>query len=228
LADVIRLNGDRASRLRGKPPGTAPVAYPRRSTMTTSESATGDTLPEHCTIIEVRVGELAQLFNSVDPAPFRERDLDPKLEEFIVEWGREAPTNKPLALLVRLDRPANTSDDAAVVRDAVHQYLAQRTAATRGRLRRLFRNGRISLTIGLAVLSGLTLLAELISRRTEGSPFGQVLHESLLIGGWVAMWRPLEIFLYDWWPIGAEAKLFNRLATMPVRISYGTGNSHAR
>ena len=46
------------------------------------------------------------------------------------------------------------------------------------------------------------------------------LRESLLIGGWVAMWRPLEVFLYDWWPIRAEARLYDRLAAMPVRIQY--------
>jgi hypothetical protein len=42
----------------------------------------------------------------------------------------------------------------------------------------------------------------------------------LFIGGWVSMWRPLEIFLYDWWPIREEAQLSDRLATMPVRIEY--------
>jgi hypothetical protein len=41
-----------------------------------------------------------------------------------------------------------------------------------------------------------------------------------VIGGWVAMWRPLEIFLYDWWPIQAERKLFDRLSIMPVRITF--------
>ncbi len=41
-----------------------------------------------------------------------------------------------------------------------------------------------------------------------------------MIGGWVAMWRPLEIFLYDWWPIRAEARLFDRLSAMPVRLVY--------
>jgi hypothetical protein len=50
--------------------------------------------------------------------------------------------------------------------------------------------------------------------------FASLLKESLLIGGWVAMWRPLEIFLYEWWPIRADAKLFDRLSVMPVRISY--------
>ena len=34
------------------------------------------------------------------------------------------------------------------------------------------------------------------------------------------MWRPLEVFLYDWWPIRAEGRLLQRLSTMPVRIEY--------
>jgi hypothetical protein len=30
----------------------------------------------------------------------------------------------------------------------------------------------------------------------------------------------MEIFLYDWWPIRAEATLADKLSVMPVRISY--------
>jgi hypothetical protein len=54
----------------------------------------------------------------------------------------------------------------------------------------------------------------------SGSHAGVLIRESIVIGGWVAMWRPLEIFLYDWWPIVAERKLFDRLSTMPVRITF--------
>jgi hypothetical protein len=39
------------------------------------------------------------------------------------------------------------------------------------------------------------------------------------------MWRPLEVFLYDWWPIRADARLFDRLSDMPVRIVYTSGNT---
>ena len=39
-----------------------------------------------------------------------------------------------------------------------------------------------------------------------------------MIGAWVALWRPLEIFLYDWWPVLGEARLFDRLSAMPVQI----------
>ena len=34
--------------------------------------------------IELHVNEIAQLFHTLDPSPFRERDLDREAEEFIV------------------------------------------------------------------------------------------------------------------------------------------------
>jgi hypothetical protein len=69
----------------------------------------------------------------------------------------------------------------------------------------------------------LILVAQFVARRAGETGFASILHESLLIGGWVAMWRPLEVFLYDWWPIRAEARRFDQLATMPVRLSYRGG-----
>ena len=187
---------------------------------TVEAPAAGDPIPANCAIMEVRVADLAQLFQTIDPTPFRGRDLDPNVEKFIVDWAREIPSNKPIALLVHLDRSMGATDEALVVRDAIHQFFAQRAGASRARLRQLFRQGRISLVIGLATLTGLILAAEFLGRRTSDTGLGPILHESLLIGGWVAMWRPLEVFLYDWWPIRAEARLFDRLAAMPVRLSY--------
>jgi hypothetical protein len=41
--------------------------------------------------IEIHLAESKQLFNAIDPAPFREKDLDPKAEEFIVDWPGSSP-----------------------------------------------------------------------------------------------------------------------------------------
>ena len=54
-------------------------------------ASAGDELPQAGEVIEVRVGELRQLFNAIDPSPFHERDLDPKAEEFIVGWAGDLP-----------------------------------------------------------------------------------------------------------------------------------------
>ncbi|HSF19463.1 MAG TPA: hypothetical protein VLK65_28325 [Vicinamibacteria bacterium] len=37
----------------------------------TEQASAGDPFPRDCRIIEVRVAELRQLFNAIDPSPFR-------------------------------------------------------------------------------------------------------------------------------------------------------------
>ena len=180
------------------------------------ESAEG--FPPRCELIEVHVADLNQIFNSLDPTPFRERDIDPKAEEFIASWSREIPAGKPLGLLIHVDKEDATADRIATVREAVREYFAGRAAATRQQLRLLFRRGRTSLVIGLVFLAGSIVLGNVAEDMLRGTRFAGIASESLLIGGWVAMWRPLEVFLYDWWPVRAEARLFDRLSAMTVRV----------
>ena len=186
----------------------------------TERPSAGDAIPSTCRVIEVRVAELRQLFNAIDPSPFNERDLDPRAEEFIVGWSKDLPPDARLALLVYLDRAAGKTDEAAILRDAIHQFFSEKAAATRRNLRELFRRGRTSLAIGLAFLGVSIATGDAVVAAFDESRFAAIFQESLLIGGWVAMWRPLEIFLYDWWPIRGEARLFDRLSAMPVRIVY--------
>lgn len=192
---------------------------------TPQPDAAGDVIPAGYAKIEVRVAELHQLFNAIDPSPFLDRDLDRNAEEFIVGWARELSRNTPFGLLIHLDRSPGAPGEAGMLRDAIHEFFKSRALNSRRRLRALFRTGRISLVIGLLFLGTFFVVGTLVTRRWAGTGLGGFTREGLLIGGWVAMWRPLEIFLYDWWPIRAEARLFDRLATTPVRIEYHAGHS---
>ena len=180
----------------------------------------GDAIPGDCELIEVRVGELKQLFNLIDPSPFREKDLDPGAEEFIVSWAREGRRHASFALRVHVDGPAGPPEEAATLREAVQEYFRARAKATRSRLRLLFSVGRTSLAIGVVCLALSIGFGTAVERLVGGARLGELLRESLMIGGWVAMWRPLETFLYDWWPIRAEARLFDKLSAMPVHVAY--------
>jgi hypothetical protein len=178
--------------------------------------------PPDCALIEIHLSELGQVFNSLDPTPFRKRDLDPSAEEFIAGWAREIHGDRPLGLLIHVDNEAGPGSEDTV-HHAVRDYFAQRATVTRQRLRILFRRGRVSLLIGLVCLAASVLGGDLVEDMLRTTRFGDIARESLLIGGWVAMWRPLEVFLYDWWPIRAEARLFDRLSAMTVRVR----SSHA-
>jgi hypothetical protein len=172
--------------------------------------------------IEFHVAELRQIFDAMDPSPFHDRDLDPTAAEFIVGWARELPRRASLALLVHLGRSAGSPNETALLGDAMRQFFSGRSTAARRRLKMLFRSGRISLAIGLAFLAGAFATSQIVGHFLQGNAFGDLLTEGVLIGGWVAMWRPIEIFLYDWWPILAEARLYDRLAAMPIRIKYSS------
>jgi hypothetical protein len=186
----------------------------------TETRAAGDALPQACRVIEVRVAELRQLFNAIDPSPFRERDLDPQAEEFIVDWAEGLPATAPWALVIHLERAAGQVDEAAILREAIHEYFGRRAVASQRQLRELFHRGRISLVIALAFLGVAIAVGDAVANYLGASRLADVVREGLLIIGWVAMWRPLEVFLYDWWPIRAEGRLLKRLGTIPVRIEY--------
>ena len=155
---------------------------------------------------------------SVDPSPFRERDLDPNAAEFIVGWAGEARRDAPLALLVHLDQPAGVSEETSLLGDAIRGFFSQRALASRRNLRRLFRRGRVSLLIGILFLAVSIGAGEMVESALAGRHLGQILRESLLIGGWVAMWRPIQIFLYEWWPIVRRGRIYRSLARARVDV----------
>ena len=168
-------------------------------------------------VIDIRISDIRQLFNSLDPSPFHERDLDRDAEEFIVGWADEYPLSSPLELVIRV--PAEQLDQArqSNIPQAIHNYFSYRAVASARRIRFQLREGRFALAMGLAFLVSCIVLRQLCGSITP-APVQQVFQEGLLILGWVAMWRPLQIFLYDWWPVRHHGRLYQKLATMKVNV----------
>jgi hypothetical protein len=171
--------------------------------------------------MQIHLRTIEQLFNTLDPSPFHERDLDADAEDFLVGWASELPHRQELHLVLEVEAlPAAGGSDAshAWVGEAIRHYFAGRALATRQVLRHLLRKGRITLTIGCVFLLACLTLAHALSGVAPGSLWHGALRESLSIGGWVAMWQPLQIYLYDWWPVREQLALYRRLSLMPVEV----------
>jgi hypothetical protein len=166
-------------------------------------------------LIEVKLTELAQLFNSMDPAPFHERDLDHDAEEFIVSWAQEHPRDDDLQLIIHLTNP---SDETAKVQDSVRHYFTYRSDMLWREFRQLMKEGRSSLLIGLTFMAACEFAALVVLQ--GDTTWKAMIREGLTILGWVAMWRPLEIYLYRWWPLLGKRRLYQRLARMTVKIKF--------
>jgi hypothetical protein len=153
----------------------------------------------------------------MDPSPFPEKDLDQDAEEFIVSWAQEFPKKDPVSLLVRVNELPRHGDAQQLVETAMHNYFAYRAKLKRLELRHLLKQGRTTLVIGLVFL-GVCLTASELVRRLSLAAISTVLGESFTIAGWVAMWRPMQIFLYEWWPIRRMERLFEKMSLMHVEI----------
>jgi hypothetical protein len=169
-------------------------------------------------VIELRLREGAQLFNTLDPFPFPERDLSAEAERFIVEWARELPKDSPIEILIHLQSGAAEAARTGDLADAITGWFEARAQAETRALRELFRDGRVGFLIGIGVLALCLLLSWFLSQRFE-EPFARVVSESFVIIGWVVIWRPAEIFLYDWLPLVRRRKLFDRLANAAVTVA---------
>jgi hypothetical protein len=82
--------------------------------------------------IELRVEDISQLFHTLDPFPFREKDLDKDVEEFIVSWAREMPEGQPLKIVVHLPETQASRPEAREL-DAAGGALLQRHCEPNGR-----------------------------------------------------------------------------------------------
>jgi hypothetical protein len=152
----------------------------------------------------------------MDPSPFVDRDLDDEAEEFIVGSARELPSG-PLKLRIYLQHWPE-EDPQVLVTQAVHNYFAHREHLADLEFSQLMRVGRTSLVIGLLFLAACLIAIRALPSTGAGAWAG-VLKESLTIAGWVAMWRPMQIYLYDWWPLRQTARLHRRLSHMPVEVT---------
>jgi hypothetical protein len=171
-------------------------------------------LPVHQ--IELRISALSELFNSMDPTPFHHRDLDRDAVEFLESWALAFPPNSHFRILVHVETMP-PEDPTQLVTEAMRNYFDEKSVLALRSLRLLLIEGRTSLMIGIAFLALCLFAADLLVAFTTNT-FLRLLKESLLIGGWVAMWRPLQIFLYDWWPIVRRRRIYRNLGHASVQV----------
>jgi hypothetical protein len=169
--------------------------------------------------IAIQVTSPRQLINSLDPSPFHARDLDKDAEEHIVGWARELPRSVPIAIRIHMPAAAALETDEVELRQTISTHFASAATACEQELRELLRLGRIQLAIGLVVLVACLAGGQFLIARFGSGPATQAAQQGLLILGWVANWRPIETFLYGWWPIIRRRRLYRRLANASVALA---------
>lgn len=170
-------------------------------------------------LIEMRLHTVMQIFNSLDPSPFLEKDLDPDAEAYISEIVQDFPLAQPMKIVIHLPCKEAECEEARTLEPAIQRHFSYLEASAARELRLKFRQGRVSLAIGIAFLLVMGVISTVISPYTQHG-FAAWVAGGLLIVSWVAMWEPINIFLYLWWPIRRKRQIFEKISRMKVEVRH--------
>ncbi|MBN8570741.1 MAG: hypothetical protein J0M18_14030 [Ignavibacteria bacterium] len=169
-------------------------------------------IPAEITLRLVSINELLRLPVSL----YRKRTLKSDAEEFIVEEAEALPHKTAINIKVNLaSSEVKYKDDITL---AIQRHFCYRRAQAQKRFKRVLHYGWRILFIALGLLAAIFSLTELILYLMPDNKLLLFIRESFIILGWVALWRPLDLLLYEWYPIKTNINLFYRLEHCNVHI----------
>ncbi len=169
--------------------------------------------------IEVRVKSAQQLFDARDPAPFRDRDLDDDFVEWINSSAREFPSHMPLKIVIHVEESEKSELSSEAIREAIRSFYAYKIELQRGDLKDFLRRAQIFFAVGMLVLVACLTLAQNIPLSQPPGALG-ILREGLVIFGWVSIWKPIELILFDWYPLFERLRLFKKLESTEIDFKF--------
>jgi hypothetical protein len=168
--------------------------------------------------IVVPLTSIDQLVEACPPSPFRKRRLREEAENFLVECVTSLPRRAIAKLLIII--PKSDASQADTVEEAVHEHFNYRRVEAEKQLKRIRHFGWTSLVIALVFLTVAMLLVQTMKRYLPETNFVSIITVGLTVFAWVALWRPCELLLYEWYPIKRDAGLFRKLEASEIEFSY--------
>ena len=142
--------------------------------------------------IDIAIAYYRDMYNEWDFAPFRNRDLERTLMEYLEECSREIPMKAGIEITFFMPREIHDPSKEERSVAGLKNYFRYELLKALGRRRRHYRNFALYLLFGIAFISGAFLVKTFLH-----GPFpANVLPEGLHIGGWVLFWEAFPIAFF--------------------------------
>ena len=163
--------------------------------------------------VSIHVHDFAQLFNSLDPSPLWDRDLDRAVAQYIEDEFRDRRAAAAWRLQVFAHQGVCAAGD---LQSAVETYYRRSARSARLALREHLKITRIALLGGALIFLLSTAVRGIIDSTLAHPP--QLLDQGLIVLAWLGLWRPVEALVYEWVPFYRRRRLYERLARMHVTV----------
>ena len=169
--------------------------------------------------VELILGGIEELFVAPSPSPLENRFETQSGMDRILDQMQAGSTDEVLVIdvIVPASQADRVSDDDMSV--AVEGYCDQRARNVRREKDRLERKGRIELLFGLLFLAACLAMSSAVAALVFGPAWlNQFLVEGLIIVGWIALWHPVDMLLFERWPLRTELRQLERIRRASIRV----------
>jgi hypothetical protein len=168
------------------------------------------------TEIILKPGDVDQMLIVPHNVFYGTRMLSADVEEFLIEESEKHPYRTAIDLKVSL--PPDTLNRSQEIETAIHQHFAYRKNKSLKQLSRTLQLGWRGLLIAIVFLCVLVSFTLIVIRQMPEGGLSIIFREILIILGWVALWRPADLLLYEWRQFKRDANLFERLEQSKVEF----------
>jgi hypothetical protein len=170
--------------------------------------------------IDIFLTNILQLFDRIDPSPFREKDLDDDFVKYLTLCMCELRHANQVKLVIKMSEHNPKYLKNHDIEEAIENFFSFEIENTKNELALLFRQGRWALFNGIVFLVFCNIIVFFLSQNLTGVLVNTI-KEGITVIGWVALWWPVNMFLYEWWPYLDKIKLYERLKKVKVEIITG-------
>lgn len=170
--------------------------------------------------VDLYLSDIHNFFQTPEVDPFLGENIEASGIDQLIDTMNARPDSRRIGrIVIHLPEPMIEPNLSARVRTAITNYCDAQIRLDVQKVREIWLEGRRALKIGLvfwAICLSLSLLFEevIFTRHAIGRLFG----EGFIIAGWVGLWRPAELLLYDWRPFAREKKRYQEIKAMEVAI----------
>jgi hypothetical protein len=169
-------------------------------------------------LIQMKLSSVLQLFNSFDPAPFHEKELDNNAENYIVDAVKDFPPKTRFKIVIYLPEVIIGTKEALRIPEAIRSHFEYNSLMQKRKFRERFIYGEFALIVGLSFLAIATIASLAIDAYSSSLPVAHLIANALEVTGWVAMWEPVTVFLFQLWPIVKQRKIYEKISRMEIDI----------
>lgn len=167
-------------------------------------------------IIPISLEKYTDVFNDWDNAPFKKRDMNPDLANFLEDCSKDIPFKYGLDVVFSI---SNEKKDVSRERMLVSSFRMYYSSYFKNESN--FLKGAYSKLVKYTSTAFIFLSTAFLTKKLyEENIFFSTLREGIEIGAWVFLWEAITFFFFKRGEVTDEIKRYKRLSECNIFLKY--------